>query len=180
MKYRIGLLCGLFVLILLSGCASSRNVNDPTNSLVFGFIDMTEAPTNILYCKIPEISPSSEGSWGCSVSNGLFYNQYLPLGNYQVTEISGEGFMGGGKHRYSIPRQGNPTSVRISKPGIYFLGSYKYKNAKTGIFEQGKFSIEKLSKPTQVDLLKRLLETEDIKNTAWVNKIRARLAELKS
>ena len=179
MKHWIGLLFGLFAFILLSGCASSRSINDPTNSLVFGYVDMTGAPTNILHCKIPEVSPSSEGSWGCGVSNGLFYNPFLPPGSYQVAEISGEGFLGGGKTRYSLPRQGNPTSVRISKPGIYFLGAYKYKNTKTGLFEQGKFSFEKISKPTQEELLKRLLETDDIKSSPWANQIRARLAELK-
>jgi hypothetical protein len=71
--------------------------------------------------------------------------------------------------------------LRISKPGIYFLGSYKYKQVKSGMFSQAKFTIEKINKPTEAELLKRILdESSDIKDSAWGNKIRARLAQLKS
>ena len=86
-----------------------------------------------------------------------------------------------GQHEYSFPKQGNRTSLRISKPGIYFLGSFKYKKVKTGFFQQGKFAIEKVSKPTEAELLKRILdEDDDIRDSAWGAKIRARLAQLKS
>jgi hypothetical protein len=52
---------------------------------------------------------------------------------------------------------------------------------KTGFFQQGKFAIEKVSKPTEAELLKRILdEDDDIKDSAWGAKIRARLAQLKS
>lgn len=57
---------------------------------------------------------------------------------------------------------------------------FKHKKVKSGFFEQGKFSIEKTDKPTEYELLKRILdESSDIKNSAWGNKIRARLAQLK-
>jgi hypothetical protein len=52
---------------------------------------------------------------------------------------------------------------------------------KTGMFQQGKFKIEKMNKPTEAELLKRILdESDDIKDSAWGKKIRARLAQLKS
>jgi hypothetical protein len=184
MKRRIWLVLGLITLGLLAGCGSSgpvRDIKDPTNSLVFGYIDMDEAPTGISSASIMQIAPPTETPyWDLGVSNGLFYNSYLPPGSYQLSSFYGSGFFAG-EHRYSFPRQGNETALRITKPGIYFLGSFKYKKVKSGMFEQGKFAIEKISKPTEADLLKRILEeNNEIKNSPWGNKIRARLAQLKS
>jgi hypothetical protein len=184
MKHRIWLVLGLITLGLLAGCASSgpeRDINDPANSLVFGYVDMDDAPTGVASAWITQVAPPSDTPyWGLGVSKGLFYNSYLPPGSYQLSKFGGSGFFAG-QHEYSLPRQGNQTALRITKPGIYFLGSYKYKKVKTGMFEQGKFKIEKISKPTEAELLKRILdESSDIKDSAWGNKIRARLAQLKS
>lgn len=52
---------------------------------------------------------------------------------------------------------------------------------KTGIFEGGKFDIERVKTPTEAELLKQLLEKDsDVKGSIWADKIRARLAQLKS
>jgi len=183
MKYRILFVIWLLLLGLLAGCASSgpeRSLDDPTNSLVFGFIDMDEAPTQVSSAWIMQVAPPSETPyWSLGVNKGLFYNSYLPPGSYQLSKFSGSGFFAG-EHEYSFPRQGNQTALRITKPGIYFLGSFKYKKVDTGIFEQGKFSIEKINKPTEAELLQRILdENKEIKNSAWGNKIRAHLKKLK-
>jgi hypothetical protein len=70
--------------------------------------------------------------------------------------------------------------VRISKPGIYFLGSYKYQQVKTGFFEGSKFDIERVDSPTEAELLQRILdEDKEIKGSAWEEKIRQRLARIK-
>lgn len=173
----------LTALGLLAGCASgpTRDINDPTNSLVFGYIDMSDAPTGVSYAWIMQVAPpSNEPYWGMGVQDGLFYSSYLPPGSYQLSAVGGSSFWKG-EHRYNFPRQGNQTQLRITKPGIYFLGSFKYKKVKTGMFEGGKFAIEKANKPTEAELLKRLLEKDgDVKNSAWSAKIRARLAQLKS
>ena len=183
MKYRIWLLIGIITLGLLAGCASepTRDINDPTNSLVFGYIDMDEAPTSVSAAWLQQVAPPSDKPyWSMSVTNGLFYHSLLPPGSYQLSSFYGSGFFAG-ENRYNFPRQGNETALRISKPGIYFLGSFKYKKVKTGIFEQDKFAIEKISKPTEAELLKRILEdSDDIKKSNWGSKIRARLAQLKS
>lgn len=184
MKQRIGLVLGLIALGLLASCASigpTRDINDPTNSLVFGYINMDDAPTGVKSAWLRQVAPPSDTPyWGLGVNNGLFYNSYLPLGSYQLSKFSGSGFFTG-EHGYNFPRQGNETALRITKPGIYFLGSFKYKKVKSGLFEQGKFSIEKINKPTETELLKRILdEDSEIKKSAWDSKIRTRLAQLKS
>lgn len=183
MKHRIWFVLGLIALGLLAGCANTgpeRDINDPANSLVFGYIDMDDAPTGVKSAWIMQVAPPSDTPyWGLGVNKGLFYNSYLPPGSYQMSKFSGSGFFAG-ENEYSFPRQGNQTALRITKPGIYFLGSFKYKSVKTGIFEQGKFSIEKINKPTEAELLKRILdENDEIKKSVWGSKIRARLAQLK-
>lgn len=96
-----------------------------------------------------------------------------------MSSFYGSGFFAG-EHRYNFPRQGNDTALRVTKPGIYFIGAFKYRKVKSGFFEQGRFSIEKIAKPTEAELLKRLLdENREIRESAWGNKIRARLAQLK-
>lgn len=183
MKYRIWLVLGM-AFGLLAGCASggpARDINDPSNSLVFGYIDMEDAPTKVSSAWLVQVAPPSDAPyWGLGVSKGLFYSSYLPPGSYQLSKFGGSGFFSG-QHEYSFSRQGNKSSLRIIKPGIYFLGAFKYKKVKSGFFQQGQFTIEKINKPTEAELLKRLLEEDDdIKSSAWAGKIRARLAQVKS
>jgi len=184
MRYRISIVIWLFLLGMLASCADSgpkRSLDDPTNSLVFGYIDMDEAPTQVSSAWVVQVAPPSETPyWSLGVNKGLFYNSYLPPGSYQLSKFGGSGFFAG-EHEYSFPRQGNQTALRITKPGIYFLGSFKYRKVDTGIFEQGRFSIEKIKKPTEAELLQRILdENSEIRDSAWGNKIRAHLKKLKT
>ena len=167
---------------LLAGCAGGhgRSINDPSNSLVFGYVDMTGAPTGFNSASILQVAPPTDKPyWGTDVRNGLFYTYYLPPGSYKLASLAGSSFWKG-NHQYTFPRQGGDQGVRISKPGIYFLGSYRYKDVKTGFFEQGKFDIERVNTPTEAELLRRILaEDGDVKGSVWEERIRKRLAQLK-
>jgi hypothetical protein len=180
MRRRLAL--ATLALALLAGCASGpeRDINDPSNSLVFGYVDMDDAPTGISYASLMQVAPpTQEPYWSLAVRKGLFYSAYLPPGSYQLSRFGGSGFWAG-EHAYNFPRQGNQTALRIQKPGIYFLGSYKYKTEKSGMFEAGKFSMQKVNKPTEAELLKRMLdEGSEIKDSAWRDKIQARLKQVK-
>ena len=180
---RFWIVPALIALWLLAACSSGghgRSVDDPSNSLVFGFIDMADAPTKINGASIMQVAPPTDKPyWGMDVRDGLLYTYYLPQGSYQLASISGSSFWRG-DYRYNFPRQGNEQAVRISRPGIYFLGSYKYKGVKTGFFEGGKFDIERVSTPTEAELLRRILEEDKtIKGSTWEAKIRQRLSQLK-
>jgi hypothetical protein len=182
MRHRIWLI-GLIASALLTGCSSSgpkRDINDPTNSLVFGYIDMDDAPTGVDYASLMQVAPPTKAPyWSLGVRKGLFYNIYLPPGSYQLSRLGGSGFFAG-EHQYNFPRQGNDTALRIAQPGIYFLGSFKYKKVRTGFFQGGKFGIEQVDKPTEADLLKRLLDdSSEVRGSPWAEKIRARLKQLK-
>jgi hypothetical protein len=114
-----------------------------------------------------------------SATDGMFYNSYAPPGSYILDSLTGHSFFKG-DYSYNFPQQGNSAQLRITKPGIYYVGSFKYKEVKTGFFEAAKFGIQKVDQPKEAELLKRMLEIREIKESAWGNKIRARLAQLKS
>jgi hypothetical protein len=167
----------------LAGCAGGghgRDINDPSNSLVFGYVDMADAPTKISGAQIMQVAPPTDKPyWGTDVRDGMFYTYYLPPGSYKLATLHGSSFLRG-EYRYSFPRQGGEQGVRIDKPGIYFLGAYKYQNVKTGMFEQSKFDIARVKTPSEAELLQRMLDNDpELKKSVWADKIRARIARLK-
>lgn len=181
---RLGILLLVAALLSLIGCAGGghgRDINDPANSLVFGFVDMSDAPTKVSGAQIMQVAPPTDKPyWGTDVRDGMFYTYYLPPGSYKLATLHGSSFLRG-EYRYNFPRQGGgDTAVRIDKPGIYFLGAYKYQKVSTGFFEQPKFAVEPVPSPTEAELLQRLLENDpEIKKSVWADKIRQRLARLK-
>lgn len=174
--------CLTVLALLLTGCAFSgggRSIDDPTNSLVFGFIDMDDAPTDVSYAKLQQVAPKTEsGFWTMSAEDGILYNQYLPPGSFQMSRFGGHSFWWG-EHVYDFPTYGrNETAIQIEQPGIYFVGAYAYRDAESGFFESGKFSIELLDDPTEKALLLKIQEMDWVRGTQWQERIRDRLQEL--
>lgn len=180
---------------LTGGGDDTIHVDNPSNSLVFGYIDMSDAPTKVSGAWLQQVAPPTDKPyWSMGVEKGLFYNTFIQPGSYQLSKFSGSGFAAGA-HEYHFSRQGrSETAVRIEVPGIYYLGSYKYVKArKGGMFKRAKFSIEPIDDPGEAELLRRLLDetmrvqkSKDYKGprkikiseTSWGEKIRLRLAEL--
>ena len=168
--------------VSLTACASDsigpeRDLNDPSNSLVFVHIDMADAPTNIDDATLKP--QGEEGYWHLVVEDdGLMYQRYLPSGSYQFSRLAGSSFLHG-EVLYDFPAYGqNASAIRIQKPGVYFLGSFKYKEIKTGFFEQSKFDIERVDSPTELELLNRLLKEDWVRGSQWEKRIQARITEL--
>jgi len=194
-------LCVVIALVLLTflpGFAGDErpiSVDNPENSLVFGYIDMSDAPTRVKGAWLEQVSPPTESPyWSMGIEKGLFYNTFIVPGTYQLSSFAGSGYMAGA-YEYKFPRQGrNETAVRIVKPGLYYLGSYKYVEVrKKSMFKRGKFSIERVSEPSEAELLRRILDDTmkiqkaknykgprkiKIEETRWADLIRARLKEL--
>lgn len=170
---------------LLVACGSGaigpeRDINDPTNSLVFGYVDMDEAPTKV---DAAWLKPQGqEGYWQLGVikhkPGQVFFQSHIPPGSYQLSSLRGSGFFAG-DNIYSFPTYGrNQTAVRIQKPGIYFLGAYRYRKVKTGVFEGGKFEFVRVDSPAELELLQRVQQEDWVKGTQWEARIRNRVAEL--
>ncbi len=167
----------------LTACGSGaigpeRNINDPTNSLVFAYVDMSDAPTKIDGASLKP--QGEEGYWHMNVAKDgqLLTQPYLPPGAYQIATLEGSGFFAG-NNVYRFPTYGrNETAVRIQKPGIYFMGAYRYVKVKTGVFEAGKFAIQRVKSPSELDLLQRVQKEDWVKGTQWEARLRNRIAEL--
>src|SRR5256885_2258402 len=115
MKYRSGLASALIALWLLAGCASSgpeRDINDPGNSLVFGYIDMEDAPTSVDYASLVQVAPPSKTPyWGLAVRKGLFYSAYLPPG----TAGSGRAWGSSSDESGAAPSRGSDIARRARR-----------------------------------------------------------------
>ena len=198
MRTRRFLLTGLLALATTPGLAdrdTTISIDSPSNSLVFGYIDMSDAPTKVQGAWLQQLAPPTDAPfWSMGIEDGLFYNAFIQPGTYQISKFAGSGFMAGA-HEYHFSRQGrNETAVVIDRPGIYFLGAYKYvKEKRGGMFQKAKFSIDPISEPSEADLLRRILDDTmkiqkskeysgprkiKMKDTVWAEAIRARLREL--
>jgi len=171
------------------------SIDNPDNSLVFGYVDMSDAPTKVKGAWMEQVAPPTESPyWSMGIEKGLFYNTFIQPGSYQLSSFAGSSFVKG-NYEYNFSRQGQSKArVRIKKPGIYYIGSYKYVTVqKKSMFKRGKFSIERVSEPSEAELLRRILADTmkiqkaknykgpkkiKVEDTRWAELIRARLREL--
>lgn len=179
----LGFLLLLASALSLSACVATgptRDINDPANSLIFGYIDMDDAPTDLEYAHVKQVFPSTEYPyWQLGVEDGVLYSGLLAPGGYQMSNFGGSSFLGG-PVEYSFPNYGrNQTAVRIDSPGIYFIGAFKYEEVDTGFLEADKFSMAPISSPGERELLERIAKMDWVKGTQWEERIRARLEELR-
>ncbi len=183
MKSRKVLLGVLVVMsFALGGCASNK-IKDgddaASKSLVFGYVDMDDAPVGLGWVTIRQVLPKSDKPyWYEATDDGMFWNSHHTTGAYQFSSFGGHRMFGNVDYTFELPRQyAEQLRVKIDKPGIYFLGSYKYVKVKTGFFEQEKFDFAPVKSPTERELLERLLK-DYTRGPEWEARIKRRIAEL--
>lgn len=171
---------GCFWILGFGGCPQGTPVDDrkaPEMSLIYGHLDMSDAPTPVDWLDMKQVHPKiKKPYYPMRLDGGMFYFENVPRGSFQLTHFGGVGGFGGNRHEYDIPRQSKAARLRVSSPGIHYIGSFKYKDVKTGFFEQNKFDVETVSNPGEMELLQKLLE--HTKGTKWQAAVRARLKEL--
>lgn len=161
MLRRTFLLSGLAA---LAGCASTSPVdpNDASLSVVFGYFDMKDAPSSLEWVSLKKYdSKAKEGEWySLAAREGLFFHVGVEAGSYQVDKFGGTGgipLLTRRPYEYDYANKGrNQTAVRITKPGVYFLGAHRYVESPSGFFENGKFQMQPLADPSEKQLLARL------------------------
>jgi hypothetical protein len=159
MKFRhaFAALCTL----LLASCSSTSPVSatDETLSLVYGYFDMKDAPTKAQWVGLKQYGTKDAGTYTLHVEDGLFFHVGIEPGSYQVDKFGGSGVFRG-DYVYNFGGKGrNTTAVRIQKPGVYFLGTYRYVNhAGKGMFAPDKFDMEPAKTPSEKELLQRLVK----------------------
>lgn len=149
----------------VAGCASSPkpvDTKDETVSLVYGYFDMKDAPSNLDWVSIKRYDPK-EGAWyRFEAKDGLFFHVGIQPGSYQVERFGGMGGMllTRRQFEYNFGGKGrNGTAVRIATPGVYFLGSHEFVNhAGQGLFAPDKFEMRQASAPSEKELLRRVIK----------------------
>lgn len=177
---------------VLAGCASGSPVDtgDATVSIVFGYFDVKDAPSNLEWVSLRRYDSAKKGgeSYRLAVKDGLFFHVGIAPGSYQVDKFGGMGgipLLTRRPYEYDFGSKGrNTTAVRIRKAGIYFLGTHQYVNhAGKGLFAPDRFEMEPVKAPTEKELLQRLLKELESDNalTGYTRQrelARQRLAEL--
>ncbi len=171
------LIVTLFVIASTAGCAG-RMVNKPTHanaSMVFGFIDLSEGATAGLVSgvEIVSLDQDNPGTFGSStIKYGLFFQDDLPPGAYMVKSFQGKRLLGALVNEYRMPPYSqNEMKWEIAKPGIYYLGTYKFQMAGSD-----GFTLEPAQEPDEKQLLQWLLE--ESRGTTWEGLISKRLEEM--
>jgi hypothetical protein len=156
-----------------------HNPEKTNASLVYGFIDMDEAPSSLGHASLRQYKPKpidDNAYWGAKGVDGMFWYDQLVPGSYQLVGFSGHDWWMNSGVSYSMPDfEKNDTAVAFTKPGLYFLGAYKYR--KTGTFFFPKFEMEKVASPSEKDLLKKLMPYST--GTQWEALILKRIEVLK-
>ncbi len=168
--------------LLVAGCGGTRpfvKSVDEEQSLVFGYIDFSDGPGTLNSVVMKRIKPLSDKPYYyLALDDGMFYGTWMSPGSYKLVSFGSFRSFGNTQYTFNMPSQGRgETDPVISKNGIYYMGSYKYKKVKTGFFEEGKFDIERINKPTEKELLVKLLKKA--KHPTWQAAIQKRIDALK-
>lgn len=166
--------------LMLSACGGTRPFKksiQQEESLVFGYIDMDEAPCSLDWVDMKRLQPKTDKPYyGFAVKDGMFYRTYTPPGVYKFDAFGGSSFIRNANYTFKFPQGKGEMDREIKKTGIYYVGSYKYVKVKTGFFQPGKFDYERVQRPTEKELLERLLLIAD--HPEWRGAIRQRIKEL--
>jgi hypothetical protein len=194
--YHLGVLA--VALWLLSGCAYGFNdhkvldaePNQPNSaqaSFVFGYIDMEDADPGLNWVTFQQLAPvAKDPDIPGRAKDGIFYLENIARGSYQVYDFGGRGggFFAKGKLYFTypvsfpVPRQSGFLRVKVEKPGIYFLGSYKYVSVSGNrLTTNYVFDLKPLKTPSEREVLERLLPM--VKGTQWEGRLTQRLRSLK-
>lgn len=152
---------------LASGCAfffgGDSDPIDPKRAdlaLVFGYIDMDDAPGDLDWVSLKQYSEKPT-YYSMGAEDGIFWHIGVEMGSYQVEKFgTNPGFFSRTSYTYNFGTAGkNETARRIKKPGVYYLGSYKYVHEDSGSwFKPDKFSMKKLNSPGEKELLIKVLK----------------------
>lgn len=186
---KLGWLLPAVAALALAACAGGPgkvDTHDETVSLVYGYFDMKDAPSDLRWVSIKKYGDKPL-YYEAGAKEGLFWHVGVAAGSYQVETFGGQGgiaLLTSSPYRYNFGTRGrNDTAIRIRRPGLYFMGTYKYVEHKGGFMEADHFEMKTVKAPTEKELLQRLIkemESDDdlriySRQLAWAKK---RVAEL--
>lgn len=164
-------LAALASALLLGGCASGVRIPDFTDrSLAYGWLNIDDVDANRLHSvSIHQFSPQTAESYHPAAvkafRNGfLYYSMALPNGAHRTDSASGQRCVafecGTTVYRYSLGKQGDDAdAVVVAAPGVYYLGSHRMKEIRTGFLEHGGFEVLPApDAPSRREMLEEILK----------------------
>jgi hypothetical protein len=159
---------------MLPACATKQVSPQASkdHSLLVVHIDLSKAPS--YWRKVAVLCEDRRGGkpwWHMHTDDaGLYYQEGAPVGRCWLTG----GFQGGVVTRiYKLPEtpDQNPTTVSIARPGVHYMGSFKYQGA--GADE---FRLVPTKAVSEREALRRVLPYTE--GTPWNGMVRKRLGAL--
>ena len=153
-----------------------KRLDPPANdqqSLVFGYLDMSQAPTGLGWMEFRQVAPRTDTPfYQMRVHEGVFYMEKFPPGVFVMGEFGGE--RRDGKHlAYALPRSSPAVRVVIEQPGLHFVGAYRYRVVKQDGQQVGRFEIDALPTLSAAEVLQRILPYA--RGTPWEPRIQAEI-----
>lgn len=157
-------------------------------SIVYGWIDMNEAGSNIDTALLERLQPAAapEKLFTLGVarykSGYILYHIGVPEGVYKLSSFSGHDCLFAfvlcdNGTVYDLPKQGSSGGVVVKKPGVYYMGALKYKDVRTGFWKAAKFSLEETKEaPTQREMLQVIHDRLAAKQPGQMKRIEPALA----
>lgn len=166
----------LLAALALTSCSTPTpnfmKPEEPNLSLVFGHIDMDDAPTKLGWVELKMVRPVVEKPYYYFwVREGTFFRSHVRQGSYKFEKF------GYKNDKYIFPAQGKGVMDRqVTKPGLYYVGSYKYKKIPRGLFRDDQFDLIPTNSPSELELLKKIsVYSQD---NYWKGMIEKRIREL--
>lgn len=179
MKKTITLILVLLALTITTGCISRpalKKPKTPNESMIFGHVDMREAPGRFTGAVMKQIQPVAKQPYRTSwvVRHDFFLENGVPPGVYKMDNLRTlGGFQSSVVYVYEFPKTGRgQMDVKVTKPGLYYVGAWKFKKMKK------KFDIVPAESPSELEVLKRILPFS--KDVYWTSMIEKRILELEN
>ena len=184
MKFGKETLLLLWAAVLLTGCGGGTFQKPETQneSIIIGYIDMDDAPGSFNGVSMKKLQPAEKKPYyNFATQDGIFYRGHVPFGVYKMDSFTSFSSFKNTSYSFNFPQSGrSELDLKITKPGVYFVGSWKFKkvdvSAKEWLFGRGKFDLVRIGKPTELELLKKI--QSEAKEPYWADLIKRRIAEL--
>ena len=193
-KWTSKLFIAAFLIVALASCTifitKSQHMDeqeDKDSILIFGYMNDKDAPFTMEWGDVKQVRPATDEPIKDFRSNnqGLFYLENLPTGSFEIVSVGGpEKGLSNAYYDWDMPQDRDDTAfrkrmqIKATKPGLYFVGSYKINKLKDGgVFGSDKYETVMTKEVSEKKALETLLTYAE--GTKWKAIISKRIKQLK-
>lgn len=173
-------LLGLIILTTIAGCATDHLLRKPENnkmSLVVVYIDTSEASLKLTWAEAKRVKPKPTLWYQFGLNpDGILYNNLIDPGAYVFVRLGG--VTNKREMTRQLPQQGRgKLAMVIKEPGVYFLGSYKYKRIPPKDFSFTRYELRRTKSPSEREVLTKMQKYAI--SPVWKERLMRRIQQLK-